>query len=109
MTGNFHCKDRFIVYQFSCVLCNEFYIGQTCRPFKLRFNEHKRNIAQNSLNSALAEHALKVHVNRGLTISDFDLKILRRCRTPLEARLTEARLISIHRPQLNRKHEMTAI
>ena len=109
MHDDLNCSHRFLVYKFTCVLCNEFYIGQTNRPFKLRFNEHKRSIVQNNLSSALAEHASKAHANRSMTISDFDLQILRSCHTPLETRLTEAKMISLHRPNINRKHEIASL
>ena len=109
MPDKFNCQDRFLVYKFTCNLCKGFYIGQTCRPFKLRFNEHKRSIEQNNLSSALADHAQKIHSTKPMNISDFDLEILSRCYTPLQTRLTEARLISSHRPDLNRKHELASL
>ena len=109
MPDKLNCQDRFLVYKFTCTLCNGFYIGQTCRPFKLRFYEHKRSMSQNNLTSALADHAKKVHSTKPMNISFFDLQILSRCHTPPQTRLTEARLISSHRPDLNRKHELASL
>ena len=59
MPDKFNCQDRYLVYKFTCALFDDFYIGQTCRPFKLRFNEHKRGIGQNNIASALSDHAQK--------------------------------------------------
>ena len=98
------CSDRFLVYKFTCRSCPKFYIGQTCRPFKQRFYEHRRAIASGSSMSALAEH---VHERNDLTILDFDLDILEKCGDPLETRLAEARWINTLKPALNRKHELT--
>ena len=103
----FNCQNRFLVYKFTCKECNAFYIGQTSRPFKIRFNEHDRSINKKDQSSALSDHATKAHSNKPFKISDFDLQILRKCHTPLEARLIEARMITTHRPNLNRKYEMT--
>ena len=38
------CEQRFVVYQFTCQICGDSYIGQTARPFKFRYNEHKYSI-----------------------------------------------------------------
>ena len=55
--------------------------------------------------SALSTHALVTHFDVTLQINDFDWTFLQKSRTPLEARLIEAKMISIHKPTLNRKHE----
>ena len=55
--------------------------------------------------SALAEHLNVAHGNLPFTIFNFDLDIVKKCEGPVEARLAEARAISVQRPQINRKHE----
>ena len=105
LPGGFKCDDRFLVYKFTCKYCNQFYIGETCRPFKARYSEHKRSISSNNKSSALAEHAIKCHSDLKITIADFDLQIVKKCADPLTTRLTEANCIDRQRPQLNRKHE----
>jgi hypothetical protein len=102
---SFKCDDRFLVYKFTCTYCNQFYIGETCRPFKLRYNEHRRNVGSRNKISALAEHAINCHSDRDMTIADFDLDIVKKCTDPLTTRLTEANTIDRQRPHLNRKHE----
>ena len=84
--------------------CNEFYIGETCRPFKMRYYEHSRSLASNNKNSALVEHASN-HSDVTMTMNDFSLNIIQRCTDPLQTRLSEATAIDSYRPALNRKHE----
>ena len=82
LPDQYDCTDRFLVYQFTCKVCNEFYIGQTNRPFKQRFLEHKKAILKRQKTSALAEH-----LHNGLpnsSIIDFKLDILARCRDALD-------------------------
>ena len=40
----YKCSDRFLVYKFTCNACSSFYIGQTSRPFRLRYKEHMSSI-----------------------------------------------------------------
>ena len=104
----FICSDRFLVYQFSCRHCNDFYVGQTNRPFKFRYCEHSRAIKKFDRSSALTEHLQKHHaklVNK--SISDFKLQVIDKCADPVTTRVTEARYIRLLRPKINRKHELT--
>lgn len=109
LPDNHNCNDRFLVYKFVCNICYEFYIGHTSRPFKKRFIEHRRSLEQKNFTSALSEHVLKNHADQVASIFSFDLQILRHCRNPIDSRLAEARLINLHRPKLNRKHEMIGL
>ena len=101
---NFKCDDRFLVYKFTCEICGQFYIGETCRPFKLRFAEHMRSLRSKNKVSALAEHAYNFH-NGNMTMQNFHLDIVKKCVNPLETRLSEATAIDRFRPPLNRRHE----
>ena len=105
MPSKFNCDDKFLVYKFTCNLCNDAYIGQSSRPFKTRFQEHKRSITKKDVKSALSEHFLFHHPEHQCSINNFDLEILHKGQSPLEARLLEAKLIDSHQPRLNRKHE----
>ena len=104
---NYPCDVRFVVYEFKCNYCSKSYIGQTNRPFRIRYEEHKRSLALRNKTSALAEHSKNEHSDR-LTISDFSVHFLAKHKSPLENRLAEARFISENRPELNRKHELVA-
>ena len=101
---SFKCDEKFLVYKFTCKKCKQFYIGETCRPFKIRYLEHSRSLKSKNKISALAEHAPQ-HSGE-LTIADFDVSVIRRCSNPLETRLSESTAINRFRPSLNRKHEM---
>ena len=105
LPDRFRCDDRFLVYRFTCEECKAFYIGETCRPFKIRYSEHARSLNLNNKISALSEHAAKEHPSKIMKITDFSVNIIRKCRNPLETRLAEATAIGRFRPQLNRKHE----
>jgi len=101
----FNCNDRFLVYQFTCKYCSDFYIGETSRPFYNRYKEHARSLNNGNFISALSEHASKAHKSTSPSIRSFDLEILRHCKNAVEARLAEARAITARGPPLNRKHE----
>ena len=102
----YNCDDRFIVYKFTCNLCQKFYIGETCRPLRFRYEEHKRSLEKNDKKSALSEHAVTDHPGASLVLLDFDLCILAKFRNPVETRIHEARQINNLRPPLNRKLEI---
>ena len=105
MPSNYTCLDRFLVYKFTCDLCSEFYIGQTNRPFFLRYKEHMRSVSKQDKKSALSQHSVEAHSQ--IEKIPFTLRILQQCHTPLETRLSEARAIDFYRPSLNRRHERT--
>ena len=76
-------KDKFNksgVYEIKCSECDKFYIGQTGRSFKLRFNEHIQALKSNnktSMKSNFAEHLLdKNHSYISLTSNMKILKVL---------------------------------
>ena len=112
LPAKYNCSDRFLIYKFTCKICNDFYIGQTSRSFKLRFSEHKRAIAKKQAKSALAEHDHGPHGTfqgpKNNSIEDFDLDILDQCGDSLDTKLTEARFIKNLCPKINRKSELTA-
>ena len=99
----YKCSDRFLVYKFTCNACSSFYIGQTSRPFRLRYKEHMSSIDKRDKKSALSQHVIECHSDLGFV--SFNLNVINQCSTPLETRLSEARAIDSFRPSLNRKHE----
>ena len=106
LPNRYQCDDKFVVYKFTCNSCQKFYIGQTCRPFYLRYNEHKRSLVAGNNQSALSEHSVKEHNNQ-LSISDFNIEIMNKFRTPVETRISEAKFITEFNPPLNRREEFT--
>lgn len=102
MPEKFFCSDRLLVYKFTCGICEGSYIGQTNRPFSIRYKEHMHSLNKKDRKSALSQHVMEAHSDLNV---DFTIDILQRCLTPLETRLSEARAIDRLRPSLNRRHE----
>ena len=102
----FTCNDRYVVYNFNCKLCGKNYIGQTCRPLKIRSAEHCRSLKNRDRKSALSEHVQNDHIDIDVQIDQFHLSVLTKQRSSVHTRLAESRYIRLNKPQLNRKHEM---
>lgn len=60
-----HVNNDLGVYKIDCLMCNEFYIGETGRPFKKRLSEHKNDVKNflTCLSSAPACHVKKTGHN----------------------------------------------
>ena len=54
ISPKYTCKSKHVVYDFKCNLCNQNYIGQTCRLFQIRYKEHERSLKNEDKKSALA-------------------------------------------------------
>jgi len=106
LPDSFNCDIKYVVYKFICKRCHKSYIGETCRPFYFRYREHRNSIKSKDCKSALSQHILANHQNEDLFLTDFDLQIVAKCRSPVETRMTEAREISAHRDLINRKHKI---
>ena len=106
LPDKYTCNDRYLVYMFTCNRCKMNYIGETCRPFFQRFDEHKRSLKARDNKSALAEHLIKDHPDIDSDLQNFQLCVLAKLRTPVETRIKEAQFIDRLRPKLNRKLEM---
>ena len=107
MPNRYGCEDRFLVYKLSCKICKKFYVGQTSRPFHFRYDVHRRSLNNKDNRSAISELVNNEHCDVGMTISDFDLQIMKKEKSPIDCKLAEAECINFHRPQLNRKEELT--
>lgn len=66
--------DQNGVYKITCKDCNQVYIGQTGRSFKIRFNEHVKDYQYNRNKSTYANHLLKN--NHNIDTIENSLKIL---------------------------------
>jgi hypothetical protein len=53
------------VYKLTCPDCNKAYIGQTGRPFAIRFREHSRDYSHTHHKSKFAQHLLDLHHSIG--------------------------------------------
>lgn len=99
----YSCEDRYVVYQYTCKTCNEKYIGKTARPFKIRHQEHKSSIKNNTSNSALAQHRSKHSING---IQGFKIQFLSKKSNTRDTTIEESKHIRNHKPEINRKHEI---
>ncbi|KAJ8025623.1 hypothetical protein HOLleu_33232 [Holothuria leucospilota] len=56
-TGPYSCNSSNVVYLLLCDRCpNVSYIGETSTTFRLRFNNHKASVRNNSSGLPVAEH-----------------------------------------------------
>jgi len=99
----YSCADRYVVYQYTCKTCNENYIGKTSRPFKIRHQEHKSSIKNNTYNSALSQHRSK-HPIKG--IQDFIIQFLSKKSNTRDVTIEESKCIRVNKPEINRKNEI---
>ena len=98
----FNCEKTCVVYQFTCNKCNAKYIGKTSRPFYVRHNEHYNSIKNKNSASALSDHTKICDVS---SIEDFSVEYLRCLNDSVETSLVESRLINLHKPNMNWRHE----
>ena len=100
------CSTRYVIYKMTCQACNNFYIGQTNRPFYHRYREHDYSLQHKTDASALSEHAMTEHQAIDMSINDFNIEFIEVCKNPVECKIREAKLIEKITPGLNGKHEL---
>ena len=92
-----------LVYEYSCALCNERYIGSTARQYGCRISEHRGVSVRtghpmaNQPTSAIYEHSFSMGHRTQMT----SFKILDRCRGVGQLRTLEALYIFRRMPTLN--------
>ena len=97
------CRVRECVYELACSLCGVRYIGETCRSLYERYLEHMTMLKRRDKNSALFQHSEEKHKADVRQIK-WNVKVLQRCPgDPALRQATEATLIRINKPELNRK------
>jgi hypothetical protein len=58
VTGETNKYEKSGIYQLSCPMCDKKYIGQTGRPFHVRFREHQHDYSYMCKKSKFAQHLL---------------------------------------------------
>ena len=115
-TNNFTIKSYFpykdkipfglipnIVYEYTCSLCKQRYIGETSRNLTLRIAEHKGISARSGINitrpspSPIRSHCLQ----HNHTLLDNDFKIIKKASFSGETKIYESLFIHQTRPELN--------
>ena len=93
-----------VVYCFTCAKCSLAYIGSTKKMLSLRVDEHRgfssrtgRPLKQPTF-SSVRNHCLD---SCGINFSISDFKVLAKCQTETELRITESLYIKIKKPLLN--------
>ena len=51
ITSHITCNIKNVIYMFQCNRCNLQYVGETKRPLKDRFNEHRREVDKTNIKS----------------------------------------------------------
>ena len=104
-TCKYSCRDRFVVYRYTCIQCGDFYIGKTARMLKTRHHEHKKAIENKSCNSALYTHLMNKHGGIG-GIGSFQVGLVRKLFNTRDTTIAEAKAITHLKPAINRRHEL---
>ena len=97
------CQLTNVVYEATCTLCQQTYIGQTRRKLHDRIREHTYAARKHDNTSAFGEHYANTHPNT--TTPNITLKILKRTSDTLRLHIEEAYAIQTKSPQLNRRDE----
>ena len=87
------------MYELTCDQCGDTYIGETSRPVRLRYNEHRRNGANREGDTPFGDHVNQKHPEHDDTA--LNARILRVCRDEADRRITESIYIRDLRPEMN--------
>ena len=97
-----------VVYEIRCNLCNvngmgESYVGESMRPVRLRYNEHRRDAVNRTPNTPFGDHFQNVHTHDEIASKRclLTLKILYRAQDHPDRKIAESILIRSATPSLN--------
>ena len=102
------CTQKNVVYEISCKVCRQqgseaSYVGESMRPIRLRYNEHRRDALNKTVNTPFGDHFLDKHHSHDI-LSDTDflaLKILYRAQDHPDRKIAESITIRGKAPELN--------
>ena len=102
------CLNKNVVYKITCKLCEsegspQFYIGESKRPIRYRFNEHLGDARLRRLDTPLGEHILASHmdISNNEVNNAFHIDILSTDRDAPEVKIDESIQIRNMSPTLN--------
>ena len=111
MKNYFPYKDQipidlksFLVYKFTCASCSSSYIGETCRHFKTRIEEHIKKDNKSHIFKHLYSTATCFGSNNSLCF-----KIIDKANTKFDLKNKEALQINWRKPNLNAKQNHLAL
>ena len=103
------CNTRMVVYRIDCAACKksgreEFYVGESRRPVRYRFNEHLSNARLRHIESPFGDHMLDYHPNMSIAAinTNFLIDILCVSRDVADVKINESIFIKKLRPTLNK-------
>ena len=97
------CHTKNVVYRMDCGLCRNdeaFYIGETRRSVRLRYNEHIRDASNNKADTPFGLHQAR-HPGIPLNSSNISIKILHVCKDGPDRKIWESIYIRDLKPTLN--------
>jgi hypothetical protein len=108
MVGDkFSCNTKQVVYKYTCLGCQECYIGKTINSVKDRHKQHRAAMVKLDANkSALVEHMSNCSYAFDKDIEAYKLSILEKCNDNVDTLIREAWWINKLSPKLNRKNEL---
>ena len=99
------CTDKNVIYELTCTLCGDSYIGESKRPLRLRYNEHLRSAVNETQLTPIGDHFEACH--QGLSKEEklknppLQVKILMRAKDHPDRKIAESMFIRMKRPKLN--------
>ena len=107
LPDGYDCTMKSPLYRIKCQLCNERYIGESCRTVHDRLSEHLR-FANNPLSPSYLEEAMAVHYRRKHEGEGPDLKfeVIRTESNTILRKIFEAYFIYNQKPEINDKSEI---
>ena len=85
--GGKNCHKSNVLYEWTCRICGEMYIGETSRNFYTRSKEHLKKAEEDKLDSFIANHQTKC------TNASFKVKVLKSFKEPLSRQIYEGTYI----------------
>ena len=101
LKGSCHVKN--VIYRIDCTTCGEgktFYVGETRRSVRLRFNEHLRDAKNKRGETPFGLHQ-QLHPDIELNSSNLRLKILHKAKDGPDRKIWESIFIRDLQPNLN--------
>ena len=110
ITENKDCEVKNVVYKITCKICNDIYIGETCRRAHDRLGEHLRYakfpLTPSNISQAFAIHYNNLHT--GLE-PNLEFEILKTESNTARRKIAEAMLILKFKPRINKRDELETI
>ena len=95
------CMVKNVVYQLTCTLCSETYVGETGRFKRSRCWEHFKSARDGKRDTAMGRHYLQHHRDTPFPERPFDFEVLRKCKDFTDRMLWQSYHIKKLNPKMN--------